>query len=836
MQKFILNNTPEKYRVKSILLTFLLLLLIFEAGAQSSGEISYYYKGEKIYLPVSYDRVLVEVKQGRSVNLIRKSIARLMVVAEDSIEPTGLPNQVIMKLGNNAQKLKAKESLSKLDALPEILFSRPFFKSSSGKYNSYGKEFIVKLKAGTPFPQVQKLMEATGCRLVRNYPFREDIFIIAAGVKAGYDGMAMASYFYETGYFEYAEPEMYVSDALETAPNDPSYNKQWAHKNTGSPAQFNGTPGVDMKIQEAWAFTMGSSSIKIGIIDDGVDLTHPDLQANILQGFNGATLTANPGDGAPLTSINAHGTNCAGIIAAIANNGIGLAGVAPGCKIIPAVIFNGSNYLGNVAAAACFDYVRLQGADVISNSWGGGSPSNMMDDAISRAVTLGRDGKGCLVFASSGNDNAEVHFPAAYPQVIAVGGISMCNERKSPVSCDGETRWGANYGPGLDVVAPSVKIFSTDIQGTGGYNTNAGTGGNYYPRFGGTSSSCPNAAGVMALILSYRPGLTAAEAKRILYLSCNKMPLYTYGADPAFPDQQYGSWNNETGYGSVNAHAALQLLAGCNTTGLPAPTVIDGPAGACRNSINQVFSVAPVEGATSYLWTLPTGATGSSSTNSISVNFDGSYLTGNICVSALNDCVQSSAYCRQVIYLPGKLSIPAGITGPVSAVCAGSTQTWSCSVVSGATTYLWTVPPDAIINSGQGTNTISVTLPPNFASGKVTVAAVNACTTSTARSLTIAAKPVMPSAITGPAAICPLETGLVYSVIALPGLTYNWVVPNGAAITSGQGTASITVNWGSIAGSVKVSAENICGASAFRSLMVGFTSCVPLITSANTPR
>jgi len=180
--------------------------------------------------------------------------------------------------------------------------------------------------------------------------------------------------------------------------------------------------------------------------------------------------------------------------------------------------------------------------------------------------------------------------------------------------------------------------------------------------------------------------------------------------------------------------------------------------------------------------------------------------------------------------------MPAGITGPLSAVCAGSTQTWSCAVVSGATTYLWTVPPDAIIKSGQGTNTISVTLPPNFVSGKVTAAAGNACTTSTARSLTIAAKPGIPVAITGPAAICPLETGLVYSVNALACLTYNWVVPNGATITSGQGTASITVNWGSVAGSVKVSAVNICGASASRSLMVDFTSCVPLITSANTPR
>ena len=77
----------------------------------------------------------------------------------------------------------------------------------------------------------------------------------------------------------------------------------------------------------------------------------------------------------------------------------------------------------------------------------------------------------------------------------------MCGERKSPTSCDGDL-WGACYGTGLDVVAPCVAIPTTDIQGADGYNTNSGTAGDYLNLFGGTSSACPNAAGVMALILS----------------------------------------------------------------------------------------------------------------------------------------------------------------------------------------------------------------------------------------------------------------------------------------------------------------------------------------------
>ena len=901
--------------MKKLLLPILLILQVFTATAQEDGNISYYYKGEKIYLPVSYDRVLIEVRQGRPVTQVKKSIARLIGVTEDSMEVGGLSNQVMVKLSRNTSDSKAKTSLSKLDALPEVLFSRPVFKSASGKYSSYGRQFIVNLRTGISFSEVQKLMDATGSALVRKYPFQDDIYILSAGIKSGYDGLLMANQFFESGLFDYAEPEMYVYDAIDAVPNDPLYNYQWAHNNTGSTVQFSGTPGVDMKIQQAWNFTMGSSAVKIGLLDDGVDLTHPDLQDNLLQGFNGATLTSNPGDGGPLTSSNAHGTNCAGIIAAVANNGIGVAGVAPNCKIIPAVIFNGSTSLGTVAQAACFDYVRLQGADIISNSWGGGSPSSIIDDAINRAVTLGRNGKGCIVFASSGNNNTAVHFPAAYPQVIAVGGISMCNQRKSPTSCDGETNWGANYGPGLAVVAPATRITTTDLQGAFGYNRTAGVSGNYYTRFTGTSSSCPNAAGVMALMLSYNPQLTAADAKRYLFLSCTKMPGYTYGTDPLNPDQQYGTWNDETGYGSINAQAALQLLSGCNTAPFATPTTINGPEGVCRSASTQVFTVAPVAGATSYQWQLPAGASGTSTTNSISVDFNATYTTGNICVTAVNDCVQSTPFCRSVKYnsiqptapisITGKtiglcsnelyaiagvanattynwlapanttivtgqgttniellinpafvsgnltvtasncagtssarlirlvngLATPSRITGPVTGVCAGSTQSYSCSNVTGATSYIWTLPTGSVINSGQGTNTISVTFQQAFVSGKLLAVAQNACKTSAARSVTIASKPGVPGTITGPVSVCPSSVGLVYSINAVAGVTYNWLVPGGAIIKSGQGTPSITLDWGTLAGTVKVSAVNACGASSFRTLMVNLLTCaLPSIT------
>ena len=152
-------------------------------------------------------------------------------------------------------------------------------------------------------------------------------------------------------------------------------------------------------------------------------------------------MTSNPGDGGYTNPTNAHGTLCAGVVAAIANNGIGVAGVAPNCKIIPAVALTDTfPFITDVAAAACLDYVRLQGADIITNSWLI-AVSSTLDDAIDRAATLGRGGKGCVVFFASGNDNGNLGPQASLPQVISVGGISMCGERKSPTSCDGGA-WG----------------------------------------------------------------------------------------------------------------------------------------------------------------------------------------------------------------------------------------------------------------------------------------------------------------------------------------------------------------------------------------------------------
>jgi hypothetical protein len=132
------------------------------------------------------------------------------------------------------------------------------------------------------------------------------------------------------------------------------------------------------------------------------------------------------------------------------------------------------------------------------------------------------------------------------------------------------------------------------------------------------------------------------------------------------------------------------------------------------------------------------------------------------------------------------------------------------------------VPTGATILSGQGTTSISVQWPSNsVASGSICVTANNACGSSTAKCLaSVTTLPLTPATVTGPGTACANQTGLVYSVTGQPGATYTWVVPAKATIVSGQGTPSITVNWGPGTGSVKVTASNACGVQATKTKSV----------------
>ena len=168
---------------------------------------------------------------------------------------------------------------------------------------------------------------------------------------------------------------------------------------------------------------------------------------------------------------------------------------------------------------------------------------------------------------------------------------------------------------------------------------------------------------------------------------------------------------------------------------LSAPGAISGPTDGVCNATNATYSVAPVFGASSYNWTVPTGATivSGAGTNAITVNF-GTFTTGNVTVSATNGCGTGSVRSLAVRATPSR---PVSISGSTS-VCINSNQTYSTPTVTGASSYVWTVPGGATITSGQGTKIITVTYGPvASANGIVTVRASNACGTSSTRVLSV---------------------------------------------------------------------------------------------------
>ena len=316
-------------------------------------------------------------------------------------------------------------------------------------------------------------------------------------------------------------------------PSDPGYASQWTL--------------VKIKAPEAWDISMGSSDISIAIIDEGCDMTHEDI-AYKLPGYD-----AYAADDDPQPNGNdAHGTGCGGVAAMQANNGKGGAGVAPGCKIMPVRIAQGvGGGFWDTTDAKVADGIRKavdapRNADVLSNSYRL-SPSTVVTNAFSYAQTNGRGGRGCPIAAAAGNENTP---PVLYPGILsptipgfmAVSATNEWDQRKSTTSLDGEWWWGSSFGPEVDVAAPGVHIYTSDIMSGAGYGA-----GNYIPDFNGTSSATPHVAGLMALILSMDPDLRSWEVEDIIKLTADD--LGTAGRDPEF------------GFGRINCRRVLEAAS-----------------------------------------------------------------------------------------------------------------------------------------------------------------------------------------------------------------------------------------------------------------------------------
>ncbi len=312
-------------------------------------------------------------------------------------------------------------------------------------------------------------------------------------------------------------------------PSDTLYTQQWDMARIGA-------GGVG---DSGWDIGTGVSSVVVAILDEGVDLAHPDLRF-ASPGINLGTMGP---DGAPTGD---HGTACAGIAVATFNNALGIAGVAGNARILPIAFATWSD----VEVAMGITYASTNGAAVISMSFG----FNGWSAAIINPAIVAAFANNVIMVVATHNYNGAITYPATHPLVIAVGASDQIDNRKSPSSPDGETWWGSNFGPALSVVAPGVLIPTTDRLGSLGYNTTSGVGGDYAMTFNGTSAATPHVAGMAALIRSLYPTLTNVEVRALIERSAEKVGVVAYTLTPGYNN---GTWNQEMGYGRINILRAL---------------------------------------------------------------------------------------------------------------------------------------------------------------------------------------------------------------------------------------------------------------------------------------
>ncbi|MEO8770111.1 MAG: T9SS type A sorting domain-containing protein, partial [Ferruginibacter sp.] len=290
--------------------------------------------------------------------------------------------------------------------------------------------------------------------------------------------------------------------------------------------------------------------------------------------------------------------------------------------------------------------------------------------------------------------------------------------------------------------------------------------------------------------------------------------------------------------GCVNKSSQLTTVTGsCTVLKKPgAITTVGGTAKVCPGDVKN-YTIVAISGATGYTWTAPSGGviTGGQGTTSVTITYNAGFIGDSLRVTANNTCGSSEVRALK-INRNAVASTPGAITGAIDGVCNKGNIPYSVTSVSGITyAWSWSVS-SATIATGQGSNAITSNFLSGFVSGKLSVTATNACGTSTARTLTVYAKPPLAASISGPTSVCSGQQAVAYSITPLNNASsYIWYAPTGAHISDGTTTSTstslattatnVTVNFSTTAGLVRVKGINACAAGSVASTTVAFTAC-----------
>jgi subtilisin family serine protease len=515
--------------------------------------------GETIQLEVDPELVAVRARRGDSLREgpVPGTEAGLL----NEMEPVlSYPEVGVEVYRRRERSERSMEELRKeLDESPATRFAgRVLVDEKSREPVLYTENLFVKFSDGKDRDQCAAVLREAGLTVKRELPYAANAYFVAAPEGTGQRVFEIAHELLRRDDVEYCHPEL-----VRPLGRRAISSQQWHLKATTVDNQW---VNESANVEAAHTITEGEG-VTIAVIDTGIDIDHEE--------FSGPgkvvaprDTTANDTNPRPSRRAEKHGTACAGV--ACASGRFGASGVAPRAKLMPIRMIS---QLGSQAEAEAFYWAAENGADVISCSWGpadgywkdGKDPIHDMQVplpdstrlAIDYAVTNGRGGLGCVVFFAAGNGNESVNNDgyASYDRVLAV---AACNDqgRRSVYSDYGEAVFCAFPSsdlpwPEKDRPAPLTPgIWTTDRTGRAGYSDD-----DYTNSFGGTSSACPGAAGVAALVLSSNESLRWDAVRDLMRRSCDQI-------DPECGKYDEKGHSHLYGHGRLNAEKAARSAGG----------------------------------------------------------------------------------------------------------------------------------------------------------------------------------------------------------------------------------------------------------------------------------
>ncbi len=519
---------------------------------KSYSQNHYYYKNGKKQEILLYKR---HINLFVNSNFNKTTLLNLGLFAKTWHDTKVKPNEywTTLEFQTEPTDLEYLQKTTALRNLVGVTGVAKHFKNGSSKSIGTSNLFYVKLKSLNDTIILKRVATEKKATLLYPLKYMPHWYALYRNPNSPSDALGLSNLFFETQLFENVDPN-FIFELVPPDPGDtetcdlPSLNtvsncatdvffyKQWGLNNISN-------PNADINMCQTWEISTGVNT-KIAIIDSGVQLNHPDLQSNLSNlSYDTETSTS------PSQVYLFHGTFVAGICGAVTNNGQNIAGVAPNTQIISV-----SNSLSSYPDSLLTSQKLAEGinwsvsspdgkADIINNSWGFIDYNNLfsssvLEDSIIIATTTGRVNKGCIVVFAAGNeDQSGLRYPSNNPNLdlLNVGAIDI----------NGNVASFSSIGEGLDVVAPGQCIVSTDL----GSSTKIDSG---------TSFAAPHVAGVAALMLSVNPCLTRQQVYDIIEQTAQKVnpTLYNYAVTANRPN---GTWNEQMGYGLLDAYAATQM-------------------------------------------------------------------------------------------------------------------------------------------------------------------------------------------------------------------------------------------------------------------------------------